>query len=131
MTGKGYGPLNNAIRGDMITVFIPSSPTAVAGYVVVAHREQVVELPLTVEEALRLLISGGVLTPNVTSPAFAGPGVPIGSPSAAAALPEVVTVVPGGTILAGQPAQAPVDVGGPRVERAERVEPRGGLTSPG
>jgi len=65
VTGAGYGPLNQAIRGDMVTVFIPSSPTAVAGYVVVAHRDQVVELPLTVEEALRLLISGGVLTPGL------------------------------------------------------------------
>ena len=31
---------------------------------VVAHREAVVELPLTVEEALRLLVSGGVIVPD-------------------------------------------------------------------
>jgi len=73
VTGKGYGPLNEAIRGDLITVFIPSSPTAVAGYVVVAHRDQVVELPLTVEEALRLLISGGVLVPKEAGAAGSTP----------------------------------------------------------
>jgi uncharacterized membrane protein len=81
VTNKGYGPLNEAIRGEMVTVFIPSSPTAVAGYVVVAHREDVVELPLTVEEALRLLVSGGVLVPNAA-------GAPAGStPTAADLLP--------------------------------------------
>lgn len=64
VTGSGYRPLNEAVRGDMMTVFIPSSPTSFSGYVVVAHREAVVELPLTVEEALRLLVSGGVIVPD-------------------------------------------------------------------
>lgn len=73
ITGQGYRPLNDAIRGDMVTVFIPSSPTAVAGYVVVAHREAVVELPLTVEEALRLLVSGGVVVPPTEAAADLAP----------------------------------------------------------
>jgi uncharacterized membrane protein len=72
VTGTGYAPLNEAIKGDMLTIFIPSSPTALAGYVVVAHREAVVELPLTVEEALRLLISGGVIMPGKTAPGLPG-----------------------------------------------------------
>jgi uncharacterized membrane protein len=64
VTGSGYRPLNDAVRGDMVTVFIPSSPTSFSGYVVVAHREAIVDLPLTVEEALRMLISGGVIVPD-------------------------------------------------------------------
>jgi uncharacterized membrane protein len=63
VTGAGYGPLSEAVKGDMVTVFIPSSPTAFSGYVLVVHRESLVELPLTVEEALRLLVSGGVIVP--------------------------------------------------------------------
>jgi len=46
----------------MVTVFVPSSPTAFSGYVLVVPRESVVELPLQVDEAMRLLISGGVLS---------------------------------------------------------------------
>lgn len=68
VTGSGYGPLNAATRGDMLTVFIPSTPTAFSGYVVIAHRESVVELPLTVEEAMRLLLSGGVIVPPTKVP---------------------------------------------------------------
>jgi hypothetical protein len=60
----------------MLTIFIPSSPTALAGYVVVAHREAVVELPLTVEEAMRLLISGGVIMPGKTAPGLPGEASP-------------------------------------------------------
>jgi uncharacterized membrane protein len=53
---------------EMVTVFIPSTPTAFTGYVVVVPREDIVELPLTVEEAMRLLLSGGVVEPNRKSP---------------------------------------------------------------
>ena len=63
VTNAGYGPLNQATGGDMLTIFIPSTPTSFSGYVVVAHREAVVELPLTVEETMRLLLSGGVIVP--------------------------------------------------------------------
>lgn len=93
VTGHGYGPLNDAIRDEMVTVFIPSSPTAVAGYVVVAHRKNVVELPLTVEEALRLLVSGGVLVPTRASVKLDGPAaVPELSAGPSNGSPPVVVV---------------------------------------
>ena len=47
----------------MVTVFVPSTPTAFSGYVLVVPRKAVVELPMTVEEAMRLLVSGGVIMP--------------------------------------------------------------------
>ena len=64
MTGAGVRRLNEAVSEEMVTVFIPSSPTAFSGYVVVAPRDAVIELPLTVEEAMRLLVSGGVIAPE-------------------------------------------------------------------
>jgi uncharacterized membrane protein len=48
---------------EMVTVFIPSTPTSFSGYVLVVPRSKVVELPMTVEEAFRLLVSGGVIMP--------------------------------------------------------------------
>jgi uncharacterized membrane protein len=58
-------PSLTAATGDeMVTVFVPSSPTAFSGYVLVVPRPSIVELPLTVEEAMRLLVSGGVLMPT-------------------------------------------------------------------
>jgi uncharacterized membrane protein len=62
VTGPGLAPLSAALGQEMVTVFIPSSPTAFTGYVLVVPRDSVVELPLQVEEAMRLLISGGVLS---------------------------------------------------------------------
>jgi uncharacterized membrane protein len=64
VTGSGLHPLNEAMSEEMVTVFIPSSPTAFSGYVVVVPRDAIVEMPLTVEEAMRLLVSGGVISPQ-------------------------------------------------------------------
>jgi uncharacterized membrane protein len=65
VTGGGLAPLSEAAGEEMVTVFVPSTPTAFTGYVLVVPRKNVVELPLKVEEAMRLLISGGVIGPAV------------------------------------------------------------------
>src|SRR5690606_7264512 len=51
VTGPGIRSLSESVGSEMVTVFVPSSPTAFSGYVLVVPRERVVELPLTVEEA--------------------------------------------------------------------------------
>ncbi|MGA3066527.1 MAG: DUF502 domain-containing protein [Tepidisphaeraceae bacterium] len=64
VTNSGQWRLSEADPEDMVTVFIPSTPTSFSGYVLVVPRKRVVELPMTVEEAFRLLVSGGVIAPN-------------------------------------------------------------------
>ena len=49
--------------GNSITVFIPSSPTPFTGYTVTIPRDDVIDLPISVEEAIGFAISGGVLRP--------------------------------------------------------------------
>ena len=77
VTGGGLQKLNESLSEEMITVFIPSSPTAFSGYVVVVPRDTVVELPLTVEEAMRMLVSGGVISPGLVEAAAADPGTEV------------------------------------------------------
>jgi uncharacterized membrane protein len=62
VTGSGLKSLSETVGTEMVTVFVPSSPTAFSGYVLVVPRSEVVELPLKVEEAMRMLVSGGVLS---------------------------------------------------------------------
>lgn len=50
--------------GDAVTVFIPSSPTPFTGYAITVARDEVIDLPITVDEALRFVVSGGVLVPT-------------------------------------------------------------------
>jgi uncharacterized membrane protein len=60
----GLKSLADVTGTEMVTVFVPSSPTSLSGYVLVVPRNKLVELPLSVEEAMRLLISGGVISPE-------------------------------------------------------------------
>jgi uncharacterized membrane protein len=64
VTGSGLRPLSDVTGEEMVTVFVPSTPTAFTGYVLVVPRSAVVELPLSVEEAMRMLVSGGVIAPQ-------------------------------------------------------------------
>ena len=64
VTGSGVRALSDKLSSETVTVFVPSSPTAFSGYVLVVRRECVVELPMTVEEAMRLLVTGGVVNPE-------------------------------------------------------------------
>ena len=64
--GEGVASLAKATGQEMVTVFVPSSPTAFSGYVMVVPRDSVVELPMSVEEAMRLFVSGGVVGADQT-----------------------------------------------------------------
>ncbi|OGO94592.1 MAG: hypothetical protein A3F10_04180 [Coxiella sp. RIFCSPHIGHO2_12_FULL_42_15] len=51
---------------ESIAVFIPTCPNPTAGFLLYVSTDQVTELNLTVEEAFKLIISVGVITPSRT-----------------------------------------------------------------
>lgn len=59
---------------DAFTVFIPSSPTPFTGYTITVARADLIEIPISVEEALRFVVSGGVLLPDHQNPDWPQPG---------------------------------------------------------
>ncbi|MCK4998041.1 MAG: DUF502 domain-containing protein [Anaerohalosphaera sp.] len=63
VTGTGLKRVTREIGKDFITVFVPTSPTPFTGYVILTPKEDTIELEMTIEEALRFTISGGVITP--------------------------------------------------------------------
>lgn len=64
VTGEGLKSVNDSVKKEFLTVFVPSSPTPFTGYVILTLKEETIELDMTVEEALRFTISGGVITPD-------------------------------------------------------------------
>ena len=63
VTGSRPWSLGDGRPEEMMTVFVPSTPTSFSGYVLVVPRSKVIELPMSVEEAMRLLVTGGVIMP--------------------------------------------------------------------
>jgi len=45
-------------------IFVPTTPNPTSGYMIYALKSDTVETELTVEEALKIIISGGMLAPN-------------------------------------------------------------------
>jgi uncharacterized membrane protein len=64
VTGTAFQEVRDAAGGEVATVFIPTSPTPMTGFVINCRREDVRRVQITVEEALRFVISAGVLTPD-------------------------------------------------------------------
>ncbi len=67
-TGAPLGPIQRAVADELVTVFIPSSPTPVTGYVIQVPRSDVIELRMTIDEGLRFTVSGGVIRPETLLP---------------------------------------------------------------
>ena len=49
---------------DLLTVFMPTTPNPTSGFLVLVPRAETRELVLTVEQGVRLVISGGILRPS-------------------------------------------------------------------
>lgn len=63
-TGGPMKHIQERVDGELITVFIPSSPTPITGYVIQVPREDVVQLNMTIDEGLKFTVSGGVIKPK-------------------------------------------------------------------
>ncbi len=63
VTGSGLKKIVESTSKEFLTVFVPTSPTPFTGYVIMTPKDETIELNMTIEEALRFTISGGVITP--------------------------------------------------------------------
>ena len=63
VTGTGLKTVAVSTAIDLLTVFVPTSPTPFTGYVIMVPKTETIELGMSIEEALRFVISGGVITP--------------------------------------------------------------------
>jgi uncharacterized membrane protein len=63
-TGQSMRAIASQTGDQAVAVFIPSSPTPFTGYTITVPRADVIEVPISVEEAIRFVVSGGVLVPE-------------------------------------------------------------------
>jgi uncharacterized membrane protein len=63
LTGRPGGELVSHLQGDLISVYVPTTPNPTGGYFVVVARKDVIELDMIVDEALKYVISMGVVPP--------------------------------------------------------------------
>jgi len=64
ITGAPGGDVVNHVPPDCLSVYVPTTPNPTGGYFVIVKRSDVIELDMTVDQALKYIISMGVVPPQ-------------------------------------------------------------------
>jgi len=63
-SGDYKGEIETIIGEDVINLFVPTTPNPTSGFFVIIPKKNAIELKMSVEEAFKLVISAGVVTPE-------------------------------------------------------------------
>lgn len=63
VTGTLSGSLQSHFSGPMISLFIPTTPNPTTGWYAIVAENEVVDLTISVEDAFKMLVSGGIVAP--------------------------------------------------------------------
>lgn len=78
VTGKPGGEVAIKLPGDYVSVYVPTTPNPTSGFFLMMPRAELIELKMSVDQALKYVISMGVVSPGDFAP----------TPRPAAALPD-------------------------------------------
>jgi uncharacterized membrane protein len=70
LTGKPGGDVARHLQGEYVSVYVPTTPNPTSGFFLMMRKADVVELDMSVDDALKYVISMGVVPPE-------GPGIKV------------------------------------------------------
>ena len=71
VTGKPGGEAAQHLPGDYLSLYVPTTPNPTSGFFLMVPRRDVIELAMSVDEALKYVISMGVVAPAAPAPPVA------------------------------------------------------------
>lgn len=78
VTGVPGGDVRNHLVGDYVSIYVPTTPNPTSGFFLMVPKGDVIELDMSVDEALKYIVSMGVVSPeyfektSIIDPAKAG-----------------------------------------------------------
>lgn len=69
LTGTPGGDVKNHLVGDYISVYVPTTPNPTSGFFLMMPRADAIELDMSVDEALKYIVSMGVVAPGQSAAA--------------------------------------------------------------
>jgi len=63
-TGIPGGEVRNHLRGDYVSIYVPTTPNPTSGFFLMLPRSDVIELDMSVDQALKYIVSMGVVAPE-------------------------------------------------------------------
>lgn len=64
LTGVPGGDVLNHLDGEYVSVYVPTTPNPTSGYFIMLRRSEVIELDMSIDDALKYVISMGVVSPR-------------------------------------------------------------------
>jgi uncharacterized membrane protein len=75
VTGMASGEVQVAGDDEILNVFLPTTPNPTSGFLLLVPRRDVIVLKMPAEDALKLVISGGIVVPSTTAADAAAQGI--------------------------------------------------------
>jgi len=66
VTGSGIKKIVDKEEKEFLTVFIAHAPSPITGFVILVPKDEAIDAGMTIEEALRFIVSGGVISPQLS-----------------------------------------------------------------
>jgi len=66
VTSQTEGEIQNLTEEEMVNIFLPTTPNPTSGFLLFVPRRDLVPLTMSVEDGIKLVISGGIITPPDT-----------------------------------------------------------------
>ncbi len=67
LTGDSAPEIRRRTARDLVNVFVPTTPNPTSGFFLMVPREEVIELDMSVDDGLKMLLSVGVVQPKTDS----------------------------------------------------------------
>ena len=64
LTGRPGGDVANHLPGEYLSIYVPTTPNPTSGFFLMMPKAEVIELEMSVDEALKYVISMGVASPE-------------------------------------------------------------------
>lgn len=68
VTQEAKGEVQAKTPEQVVNIFVPTTPNPTSGFLILADREALIPLEMSVEDGMKLVISGGVVGPTVPTP---------------------------------------------------------------
>ncbi|MDY7031344.1 MAG: DUF502 domain-containing protein [Thermodesulfobacteriota bacterium] len=63
LTGATEGEVQSKTNKEVVNVFIPTTPNPTSGFYLLVPKKDIINLDMTVEDAFKLIVSGGIVSP--------------------------------------------------------------------
>ena len=65
VTGESLGEVQQVTQANMLNVFVPTMPNPTSGFLIFSPPEELTEVSMTIEEGIKYVVSGGIVTPPI------------------------------------------------------------------